>query len=95
MRLSIHTYACIPKGAKAPSSMPTPQIHKANRTSYTNNPPSYYIHTHTQIPVLHESWSWSAADAGPTGGIGPGAGAPGTVPTFTVPSQGDYITTWF
>lgn len=47
MRLSIYTYACIPKGAKAPSSMPTPQIHKANRTFYTNNPPSYHIYTHT------------------------------------------------
>lgn len=61
----------------------------------THLPTTHRQNPKKQIPVLHESWSWSASDAGPTGGIGPGAGAAGTVPTFTVPSHDDYITTWF
>lgn len=82
MHLSIYVYICRREASSFSSSSTTPQ-------SQRHFPPP------TQIPVLHESWSWPASDAGPTGGIGPGAGKPGTASTFTVPSQGNYVTTWF
>jgi hypothetical protein len=101
MRALLLTHACVwrsPRGG-AHDYCPTNNHPYSHATTTTTNasPPTHQTTqtTNNQVPVLHESWSWTATGAGSTGGIGPGAGAAGSTPTFTVPSQGKYIATWF